>query len=251
MKRIHYVFFIVLVLLLSACTTTDRDLQKEPSNIVSDSVSQNSNVASESQPEESASFAPDESRQTESENSADSETQKILVAYFSWAENAVQDDIDAMTSASVRAPGNVAQLAAWAAEETGGDLFTIQVAEPYPADWDGCLTRANEEKADDIHPELSQILDNIDVYDTVFLGYPNWWYSCPMAIHSFLDTHDLSGKQVYLFCSHGTGGLASSVKDITADIPDAIISEDVFHVYQDDTASAKEDLITWLKGLED
>ncbi|MCB7318764.1 flavodoxin [Lacrimispora sp. 210928-DFI.3.58] len=79
-----------------------------------------------------------------------------------------------------------------------------------------------------------------------------WWYSCPMAIHSFLDMHDLSGKQVYLFCSHGTGGLASSVKDITADIPDAIISEDAFHVYQDDdTASAKEDLITWLKGLED
>lgn len=72
-----------------------------------------------------------------------------------------------------------------------------------------------------------------------------------MAIHSFLDTHDLNGKQVYLFCSHGTGGLASSVKDITADIPDAIISEDVFHVYQDDTVSAKEDLITWFKGLED
>lgn len=55
------------------------------------------------------------------------------------------------------------QLAAWVAEETGGDLFAIQVEKPYPADWDGCLTRANEEKANDIHPELVQILDNIDV----------------------------------------------------------------------------------------
>lgn len=71
-----------------------------------------------------------------------------------------------------------------------------------------------------------------------------------MAIHSFLDTHDLSGKQVYLFCSHGTGGLANSVNDIAADMPEAILSEDVFHVYEDDTASAKADLVSWLEGLE-
>ena len=245
MKRIQYCFLIVIaLLLLSACTG------KTEQTDTSDN-SQNSNTALESQSEENIPYASSGPQQVENEISVDSETRKILIAYFSWSENAVLEDIDAMTSASVRPPGNVAQLAAWAAEETGGDLFAIQVAEPYPVDWDGCLTRANEEKANDIHPELVQILDNIDVYDTVFLGYPNWWYSCPMAIHSFLDTHELSGKQVYLFCSHGTEGPAGSVKDITADIPDAIISEDVFHVYQDDTASAKEDLITWLKGLED
>lgn len=214
MKRIHYVFFIVLALLLSGCSAADNDTQKEPSNVIGDS------------------------------------NEKILVAYFSWAENAVQDNIDAMTSASVRAPGNVAQLAAWVAEKTGGELFSIQVSEPYPADWDDCLARANEEKANDTHPGLVQAFDNIEDYDVVFLGYPNWWYSCPMAIHSFLDGHDLSGKQVYLFCSHGTGGLANSVNDISADIPNAELSEDVFHVYQDDTASAKEDLMKWLDGLE-
>lgn len=225
MKRIRYVFFIVLVLLLlSACSV------------------------SEAQPEEST-VATDEPQQTESKDSAEIETPKILVAYFSWAENAVQDDIDAMNSASVKAPGNVAQLAAWVAEETGGELFSIRVSEPYPADWDGCLDRANEEKANGIHPELVQTIANISDYDVVFLGYPNWWYSCPMAIHSFLDTHDLSGKQVYLFCSHGTGGLANSVNDIEADIPNVELSEDVFHAYQDDTASAKEDLMTWLDGL--
>lgn len=175
--------------------------------------------------------------------------QCCLVAYFSWAENAVQDDIDAMNSASVKALGNVAQLAAGVAEETGGELFSIRVSEPYLADWDGCLDRANEEKANGIHPELVQTIANISDYDVVFLGYPNWWYSCPMAIHSFLDTHDLSGKQVYLFCSHGTGGLANSVNDIEADISDAELSEDVFHAYQDDTASVKEELMTWLDDL--
>lgn len=65
-----------------------------------------------------------------------------------------------------------------------------------------------------------------------------------MAIPSFLDAHDLSGKRVYLFCSQGTSELANSVNDIAADVADAELSADVFHVYQDDTASAKEDLIT-------
>lgn len=67
-----------------------------------------------------------------------------------------------------------------------------------------------------------------------------------IALHSFLDAHNLSGKQVYLFCSHGTVGLANSVNDI----PDVVLSEDIFHVNEDDTASAKEDLMTWLEGLE-
>ena len=188
---------------------------------------------------------------TESNGSSSVESKKILIAYFSWAENAVQEDIDAMTSPSVSAPGNVVQLASWIQEETGGDLFSIKVSTPYPADWDGCLNRANKEKADDVHPALSNTLDTIADYDVVFLGYPNWWYSCPMAIYSFLDEHDLSGKQVYLFCSHGTGGLASSVKDIAAQLPsDADLSDNVFHVYQNDTPSAKEDVLNWLKELQ-
>lgn len=175
---------------------------------------------------------------------------KILIAYFSWAENAVQDNIDVMTSPSVSAPGNVAQIASWISSETGGDLFSIQVTDPYPADWDACLNRANKEKADDVHPALSKTLDAIEEYDIVFLGYPNWWYSCPMAVYSFLDEHDLTGKQIYLFCSHGTGGLANSVKDITAALPNSTtVSDNVFHVYQDDISSAQKDVLNWLNEL--
>lgn len=173
----------------------------------------------------------------------------VLIAYFSWAENAVQDNIDAMTSASVKAPGNVAQLASWIEEETGGERFSIQVTEPYSADWDECLSRANEEKSDNIHPELTGKVDNLADYDVVFLGFPNWWYSCPMAIFSFLDTHDLSDKQVYLFCSHGSGGLAQSVRDITAALPDSNIAENVFHVYEDETGDSKDELLEWLAEL--
>lgn len=62
-------------------------------------------------------------------------------------------------------------------------------------------------------------MENMENYDVVFLGYPNWWYGVPMALLSFLEDHDLSGKQVYLFCSHGTGGLARSVDIITEAFP--------------------------------
>ena len=198
------------------------------------------------------SLAEEQMEETGVESETEPETEnKILIAYFSWAENAVQDDIDAMTSASVRNPGNVAQLAQWVSNETGGDLFSIRVKEPYPADWDGCLSRANDEKADGIRPALSETVENITEYDIIFLGYPNWWYSCPMAILSFIEEHDLSGKQIYLFCSHGTGGLAGSVRDITAALPESTtISENVFHVYQDDTLSAQGDLQSWLKELQ-
>ena len=70
-----------------------------------------------------------------------------------------------------------------------------------------------------------------------------------MAIVSFLEENDLSGKQVYLFCSHGTGGLASSVKDISKEIPDAKISDNVFDVYEEDAASAKNEIAEWIKNI--
>lgn len=96
----------------------------------------------------------------------------ILVAYFSWAENAIlEEDVDAVASPSVIAPGNVQELAGWVQEETGGDLFSIQVTDPYPSDWDACLERANEERGEDARSELTSSVENLDAYDTVFLGY--------------------------------------------------------------------------------
>lgn len=174
----------------------------------------------------------------------------VLVAYFSWADNAVlAEDVDAVSSPSVVPTGDVAHLASWVQEQTGGDIFPIQVTEPYPSDWDECLSRANEEKAAGARPELTAAVENISDYDVVFLGYPNWWYSCPMAVLSFIEENDLAGKQVYLFCSHGTGGLASSVTDITAELPDSDISENVFDVNEEDASSAQPDIQSWLTEL--
>ena len=173
---------------------------------------------------------------------------KTLVAYFSWADNAVgAEAVDAVSSPSVKAPGNVARLAEWVREATGGDLFPIQTVEPYSADWDACLTRGRQEQRADARPALKSKVKNLAGYDVVFLGYPNWWYGIPMALYTFFETHDLSGKRVYLFCSHGTGGLSNSVRYITGALPGAQIGKDVFHRFQADTGNAKDAIQSWAR----
>ena len=201
---------------------------------------------------EDSGTAADESTADTSElqKNAPQTSGNILVAYFSWADNAIlADDVDAVASPSVIPPGNVQQLAGWVQEDTGGDLFPIQVTEPYSSDWDECLDRANQERRDDARPELEESVENLSDYDTVFLGYPYWWYGVPMPLLTFLEENDLSGKQVYLFCSHGTGGLAGSVEIITEAAPDAEISDNIFDCYEEDASSSREEIQSWVSEV--
>lgn len=88
----------------------------------------------------------------------------------------------------------------------------------------------------------------MDQYDTIYLGYPNWWYSCPMAILSFLEEYDLEGKQIVLFYSHGTGGLADSVNEIKEVLPkNCKVSDNVLGVYRPEVADSKENVLNWMK----
>ena len=237
----------LMVLSLAACAGNQQEEQSASAEATEQSQSasvqeEEEPASTEQQPEEPASST---------EQPSDTQESGVLVAYFSWADNAVIDgEVDSVASPSVTAPGNVQQLAQWISERTGGDLFSIQVTEPYSSDWDACLERANQERAEDARPELTASVEQLEQYDTVFLGYPNWWYGVPMALLSFLEENDLSDKQVYLFCSHGTGGLASSVEQIDEALPDSTaLSENVFDVYEEDAASSQQDILAWLEEL--
>lgn len=237
----------LMVLSLAACAGNQQEEQSASAEATEQSQSasvqeEEEPASTEQQPEEPASST---------EQPSDTQESGVLVAYFSWADNAVIDgEVDAVASPSVTAPGNVQQLAQWVSERTGGDLFSIQVTEPYSSDWDACLERANQERAEDARPELTASVKQLERYDTVFLGYPNWWYGVPMALLSFLEENDLSDKQVYLFCSHGTGGLASSVEQIDEALPDSTaLSENIFDVYEEDAASSQQDILAWLEEL--
>lgn len=82
-------------------------------------------------------------------------------------------------------------------------MFSIQVTEPYSSDYDECIDRAADEKAENARPVLSGSVSDMDKYDVIFLGYPNWWASVPMPIASFLEEYDFAGKTIVPFCSHG------------------------------------------------
>ncbi len=188
------------------------------------------------------------------DSSAEQSDSNILIAYFIWAENTQVEnpdevDVDATTSASVLLTGNTAKMAGWIQQKVGGDLFSIVMSEPYFSDYDKCLDRAADEKAENACSKLINHVDNMDDYDVVFLGFPNWWYTAPMAIFSFIEEYDFSGKAVVPFCAHGTGGLASSIEDITAALPDSAEVLEPIGVYRPDIDSAQPVINEWLERL--
>ncbi|MGL5514550.1 MAG: flavodoxin [Sporomusa sp.] len=179
---------------------------------------------------------------------------RILIAYFTWADNTHVNnpaavDVNAVTSASLLPPGNTAMLAGWIQEATGGDLFQIITVEPYSNDYDECLNRARKEHDSNARPALRNKVNNIGDYDVVFLGYPNWWYSCPMAILTFIEENDLSGKTIIPFCAHGTGGLAASVRDISKTLPNDVTVLKAFGIERPNVATAKSAISNWLAEL--
>jgi flavodoxin len=178
----------------------------------------------------------------------------ILIAYFTWAENTIVEnpaavDVDAVASASVLLPGNAGIIAQFIQEETGADMFQIIVTELYSSNYDECLARATEEYETDARPALAENVENIADYDVIFLGFPNWYYSVPMAILTFIDNHDLSGKTIIPFCAHGTGGLAQSISHITEALPDDVTILEAFGVYRPNVVGSQNAVNDWLAGL--
>lgn len=114
----------------------------------------------------------------------------ILIAYFTYGENAeLPDDVDASSSASIQifngeVTGNTGVMAHMIAEASGGELFSIRTAEPYPDNYDETIDVGQSEKDNGIHPELSTHIENLDQYDTVFVGFPNWTSAIPLSIWS-------------------------------------------------------------------
>jgi len=182
------------------------------------------------------------------------EMSNILIAYFTWADNTVVEDpstvdVDATTSASVLAPGNAAKIAGWIQQEVGGDLFSIVVSEPYSSDYDECLDRAADEKAEQARPTLVAHVSGMEDYDIVFLGFPNWWYTLPMAVLSFVEEYDFSGKTIIPFCTHGTGGLSNTIQDLTAALPDDVTILNPIGVYRPEVDSSRSAVQEWIAGL--
>lgn len=154
---------------------------------------------------------------------------KTLIAYFSWS-------------------GNTENLAEMIQKVTGGDLFAIETETPYTDDYDALVDQAKQEQADNIRPALAAQVENMDDYDTVFIGYPNWWSDVPMAVLTFLESYDWNGKTIIPFCTSGGGGFGNGIDSIEAATEGATILEG-FHVGGSSVDGAADDVATWLDGL--
>lgn len=163
---------------------------------------------------------------------------RIAVIYFSEPEAAQKYAVQGATE-------YVAQVIR---DATGADMFRIERQADYPTDHDALTAQAKEEKEQAVHPALKDTMGDLSQYDTIFLGYPIWWYDAPMPVYSFLDTHDLSGKQVYVFVTHGGSGLTGTVERLQAAAPEAQFSSDAFAIYRTDIA-APSPVQAWLGNL--
>ena len=104
----------------------------------------------------------------------------VLVAYFSWS-------------------GNTQEMASYIAQQTGADLYEIVPETPYPEDYNECGDVALAERDNNERPAIAGLPDSLDQYDTIIIGYPIWWHTAPMIIGTFLESYDLTGKDVYPF----------------------------------------------------
>lgn len=107
---------------------------------------------------------------------------KTLIAYFSWSTS-----------------GNTEKMATYIQEQTDGDLLELEPVNPYPTDYEECGDVAKVERDKNARPEIANLPDSIEEYDTIFVGYPIWWHTAPMIIGTFLENYDLSGVEVYPF----------------------------------------------------
>ncbi len=179
---------------------------------------------------------------------------RTLVVYFSMPEtsdpeNMTEDENNSTVVINGKVLGNTQYVAYIIREQTGGDLFRIEPETAYPANHRKLVDLAREEKRDNRRPGLKADVENIDQYETVFLGYPIWWSDFPMIIYSFLGKYDLSGKRVIPFSTHGGSGLAGTVERLKEVEPDADVIENAFTVSRDYVENSRKDVINWLNEL--
>lgn len=193
--------------------------------------------------------AADTSAKEENENS------NILIAYFTVPEDIDTNGIDADSGASVvvkdeEVLGNMEYMALTIQDAIGGDLFRIETKEAYPLDHEPLVDQAAEEQDENARPELATHIENPEQYDTILLGYPNWWGDMPQPLFTFLEEYDFSGKTIIPFNSHGGSGFSNTIEEIKELQPDANISDEGLSISRDKVADSVQDVTDWAKSLD-
>lgn len=227
MKKIMLVLAGMLsVLVLSACNNQSEEVQEDTNINTSSSESKTKNDLGET-----------------------------LVVYFSVPEtqdpnNMTEEEENSVVVIDGKVLGNTEYVAWTIQENTGGDLFRIEPETPYPTNHDELVDLAKGEQMNNARPKLLNQIENLDTYDTIFLGYPNWWGDMPMIVYSFLDDNDLSKKRIIPFNTHGGSGFSSTIESIKNEEPDAVVESNGYSVSRDDVHNSEDEIKSWLADMQ-
>lgn len=177
-------------------------------------------------------------------------TLTILAAAYAAASAQAQDRTGNVLIVYFSKTNNTQSVAEQIRARTGGDIFRITTKNAYPTDYRATTSQARTELDNNERPELTSTVppEEMKKYDTIFVGYPNWWGTAPMAVFTFLEQYDLAGKTILPFCTHEGSGLGRSSADIEKSCSGATIGQGLA-VRGGSAASAGNDVANWLRRL--
>lgn len=203
------------ILLNGKDTKNDNNTNNQTQN--SSNVSNNENNSNNNETQENG-----------DDNVNNTGTGKTLVLYFSMS-------------------GNTETVAKVIHSKVGGDIVKLEVSQTYPSNYNDLVDYAQEEQRKNARPELKTKI-NLDDYDTIFLGYPNWWGDMPMPLYTLLDNYDFSGKTIAPFITHGGSGLSGTPAKIKKEEPNATVTEGL--AVRDSNAKSSESSVEdWLNKI--
>lgn len=141
--------------------------------------------------------------------------------------------------------GNTEKAAYMLAKLTGASLLKIEQKKPYSENYQKCIAEAKRDLQAYARPELVTLPENLDQYDEIYLGYPNYWGTMPMAVYTFLEHYDFTGKTIYPFCTHEGSGLSNTVKDIQNAAKGAVVKPGLA-IHGSDVDRAEGKLKGWI-----
>lgn len=167
-------------------------------------------------------------------------SRKLIVFYSRADENYVNGVIKTLET------GNTEIAASIIKELTDADLFKIEQIKPYSSDYNECIAQAQDDQKQNARPDLKKYINTIDGYDIIYLGFPNYWSTMPMAVFTFLEHYDFTGKTIKPFCTHEGSGMGRSVSDIKTLCPGANV-ENGLAIQGGRVENSKNDIEKWLR----
>lgn len=178
---------------------------------------------------------------------------RALVAYFSMPEtsnpeNMTTEEANSTVVIDGEVLGNTQYMAYVIQKQTGADVFRIEPQIPYPTNHETLVDQAAVEQDANFRPVLKNTVENLNDYNVIYLGYPNWWGDMPMILYSFLEQHDLSGKTIIPFNTHGGSGFSGTINSIRELEPEARVL-DGLTISRNHIQDAEQEIIDWVNDL--